>query len=202
MQYAHYISETEVQYPTDAEFIGIPNWRQHDAELRRHNYVPLQGEPEPRLGVTAEPSRFSFIRQTATRIEPRPYEVEDWEEDPETHERRKTGTHTEWRDTEIQVDASYIQVLDWTYTPIPEPEPVPLPTRFTKGTLLEALKANDLYDQAKAIYMEDIDLQIAFAGFADIDLGYPVTQKIMEQYPELFSQKNVQLLLEWIRDNQ
>ncbi|MBO4513496.1 MAG: hypothetical protein J5746_12100, partial [Victivallales bacterium] len=145
---------------------------------------------------------FSFIRQTATRIEPRPYEVEDWEEDPETHERRKTGTHTEWRDTEIQVDASYIQVLDWTYTPIPEPEPVPLPTRFTKGTLLEALRGCGLYDQAKTIYASDLDLQIAWAGFADIDLQYPAAQSIMQQYPELFSAANVERLLAWIRDNE
>lgn len=192
--YARYISETQVQYPTDAEFKGIPNWWNHDAKLREKGYAPLIGEPEPREGYVASPSRFALHQQTKTKVEPRPYEVEDF--DPETGE--KTGSHTEWRDTPVTVDDSWIEITDWTYTP---PEPAPLPTRFSKGTLLEALMACNLYNEAKVIYTGDIDLQIAWAGFSEIDLDYPATQAIMRQYPALFSQQNVQMLLEWIKDN-
>ena len=201
-QYAKYIDEHTVQYPQAIEFRGIPNWQYNEQALRKRHYAPLTGEPEPRVGVTAEPSAFALHEQTKTRIEPRPYEVDDWEEDPETHEKHKTGTHTEWRDTEITLDDSYIEITAWTYVPIEPPEPAPLPTRFTKGTLLEALMACDLYEQAKAIYAADMDLQIAWAGFADIDLDYKATQDIMAKYPELFTEQNVQLLREWIRDHQ
>lgn len=158
-QYARYIDTTHVEFPTNAEFKGVPNWQMHDALLRTHNYLPLIGEPEPRLGVTAEPAEYA----------------------PE---------------------ADCIRIIAWTYTPIEPPEPAPLPTRFSKGTLLEALMACNLYEQARAIYANDMDLQIAWAGFADIDMEYPACQRIMRQYPELFSEENVQLLREWIRDNQ
>lgn len=158
-QYARYINPTTVEYPTDAEFRGVPNWRQHDALLRKHRYLPLTGEPEPRLGVTAKPSAF-------------------------------------------ELRGDYIQVTAWDYIPITAPEPPPLPTRFSKGTLLEALRAKNLYDAAKAVYANDLDLQIAFAGFSEIDLEYPATKSIMAQYPELFTEANVQMLREWIRDNE
>lgn len=196
-EYAKFISEIEVQYPTDAEFKGIPNWQKHDPALREKGYAPLIGEPEPREGYVATSSRFALHQQTKTKVEPRPYEVEDF--DPETGE--KTGTHTEWRDTPITVDDSWIEITDWTYAPIPEPEPAPLPTRFSKGTLLEALQAKNLYTEAKVIYTGDIDLQIAWAGFSEIDLAYPATRTIMAKYPDFFSEANVKMLLEWIRDN-
>ena len=197
-QYARYISETEIHLPTEEEFRGIIGWQHHEQALRKRHYAPLIGEAEPREGYTAKPSRFALHEQTKTRIEPRPYEVEDF--DPETHE--KTGTHTEWRDTEITLDDSWIEVLEWEWEPIPPPEPAPLPTRFSKGALLEALQAKNLYTEAKIIYMGDLDLQIAWAGFSDIDLEYPATQRIMAKYPDFFSEENVQLLLEWIRDNE
>lgn len=197
-QYAKYIDEHTVQQPDPNEFRGIPNWQQNEQALRKRHYAPLVGEPEPRVGVTAEPSAFALHEQTKTRIEPRPYEVEDF--DPETGE--KTGTHTEWRDTEITLDDSYIEITAWEYTPIEPPEPAPLPTRFSKGTLLEALMACNLYEQARAIYAADMDLQIAWAGFADIDMDYQATKDIMEQYPELFTEENVRTLQEWIRDHQ
>lgn len=158
-QYARYIDSTHVEYPTDAEFKGVPNWRQHDALLRKHNYLPLVGEPEPRLGVTAKPAEY-------------------------------------------EPDTDCIRITAWTYTPIEPPEPQPLPRQFTKGALLEALRGCSLYEDAKAIYQQDIDLQIAWAGFADIDMDYKATQDIMAKYPDFFNEENVQLLLTWIRDHQ
>ena len=77
-----------------------------------------------------------------------------------------------------------------------------LPRKFTKGALLEALKGTGMYGVAKGIYLADDDLQIAWAGFADIDLDYKATQDIMEKYPDFFNEENVQLLLTWIRDHQ
>ena len=122
MQYAKE-ADNKLQYPSFGEFIGIPNWTENDPALRRRGYLPLVGEAEPREGYAATPSRWHKMEQTTTRTEPRPYVVEDWEDDPETHERRKVGEHTEWRDTEITLDASYWQVDAWEYEPIPVPEP-------------------------------------------------------------------------------
>lgn len=187
-------------YPTPAEFAGIPNWQTHDAAQRKRGYMPLVGEPEPREGYTVEPATWHTVEQSETRTEPRQVVVEDWEEDPETHERRKVGEHTEMRDTEVEFDASYIQVDTWNYVPIPVPEPV-LPRRFSKGDLLEALQGCGLYDQAKAIYAADIDLQIAWAGFADIDMDYDATKGIMAQYPEFFSAENVLALQRYIAEH-
>lgn len=184
-------------YASGEEFRGVPNWDTHSQRCRKAGYFPLEGEPEPREGYTAEPATWHTVEQSETRVEPRQVVVEDWEEDPETHERRKTGEHTEMRDTEVVFDTSYIQVDAWNYVPIPIPEPV-LPRQFSKGDLLEALMGCGLYDAAKAIYASDLDLQIAWAGFADIDMDYAATQGIMAQYPELFSAENVLALQTYI----
>ena len=45
-----------LKYPTDAEFVGIPNWEQHDQAQRRKGYMPLVGTPEEREGYTAFPA--------------------------------------------------------------------------------------------------------------------------------------------------
>lgn len=184
IQYAHYIDEHTVQYPRADEFRGIPNWLTNDAALRARDYVPLIGHPEERLGVEPISTGYRYHERTKTRIEP----VQD--------------EHGEWHDTEITIDDSYIEVTSWDYVPITPPEPAPLPTQFSKGSLLEALQACNLYTEAKIIYMNDLDLQIAWAGFADIDLDYKATQDIMEKYPDFFNEENVQLLREWIRDHQ
>jgi hypothetical protein len=201
-QHAHYISETEVTFPRSEEFRGVPNWQLNDSALRKRGYVPMTDVPAPQEGKRTVLDGFEYVQQTKTRVEPRPYVVEDWEEreDPETHEktREKTGEHTEWRDTEITLDDSYIRVTQSHYEDIPAPEPPPLKRQFSKGDLLEALMALNLYDAAKAIYAADLDLQIAWAGFANIDMDYPATQSIMEQYPELFSQANVEALQRYI----
>lgn len=187
-------------YASAEEFRGVPNWATHEQRCRKAGYLPLVGEAEPREGYTATPASWHTVTQTETRTEPRQTIVEDWEEDPETHERRKVGEHTEMRDTEVVFDTSYIQIDSWSYVPIPVPEPV-LPRRFSKGDLLEALQECNLYDQAKAIYAADLDLQIAWAGFADIDMDYPAAQGIMAQYPELFSAENVLAMQRYIAEH-
>ena len=126
-QYAKEVDGALV-YPQASEFRGIPNWQTNDTKLRKEHYLPLAGEAEPREGFTASPSAWHKVEKTKTRIEPRPYVVEDYEDvpDPE-HEgqtiRTKTGEHPEWRDTEITLDDSYIQVDAWEYTEIPAPIP-------------------------------------------------------------------------------
>lgn len=45
-------------YPTDAEFVGIPNWWLHDYQLRKRRYMPLVGDAEPRDGYTPKPSKW------------------------------------------------------------------------------------------------------------------------------------------------
>jgi hypothetical protein len=187
-------------YASGEEFKGVPNWATHEQRCRKAGYLPLVGDPEPREGYTAEPATWHKVTQSEARIEPRQVVVEDWEEDPETHERRKTGEHTEMQDTEIIVDTSYIQVDTWNYVPIPIPEPV-LPRRFSKGDLLEALQGCNLYEQAKAIYAADLDLQIAWAGFSSIDMDFPATQSIMAKYPQLFTEENVLALQQYIAEH-
>ncbi len=100
------------------------------------------------------------------------------------------GWHDEWYVENDEIKARAVQD-----EPAPEPE---LRTRFSKGELLEALQACGLYEQAKAIYVNDVDLQIAWAGFADIDMDYPAARDIMEQYPALFTDENVEKLQRYI----
>lgn len=201
-QYAHYVSETEVTYPRAEEFKGVPNWQLNDAAQRKRGYVPLTGVPDQQEGKRTVLDRFEYVEQTTTRIEPRPYVVEDWEEreDPETHEktREKIGEHTEWRDTEITLDDSYIRVTASHYEDEPVPEPPPLLRQFSKGDLLEALMALNLYDAAKAIYAADMDLQIAWAGFASIDMDYDACSDIMRKYPDFFTPANVEAIQRYI----
>lgn len=193
-------------YAQDAEFRAIPNWRTNETAVRRHGYMPVQGEPEPREGYTAKPSAWHTVAGSETRIEPRredpvthePFMEDIMEEDPETHEMVKVGERQVTRDVPVVYDKSYIQIDEWAYIPIPAPEPPPLKRRFSKGDLLEALMACKLYEQAKAIYAADMDLQIAWAGFADIDMDYPACKGIMQAYPELFTEQNVEKLQRYI----
>lgn len=55
-----------LQYPTESEFPGIPNWWMHDYQQRKRGYVPLVGEAEPREGYTAEPSTWHTVGDGAT----------------------------------------------------------------------------------------------------------------------------------------
>lgn len=189
----------QLVYPTTADFIGIPNWQSNEPAMRRKRWLPLVGDPEPREGYTATPATWHMVEQTETRIEPRnedPVTKEPFIEiDPKTGEARQVT-----REVPVEFDTSYIQVDSWSYVPVPVPEPV-LPRQFSKGDLLEALIGCGLYDQAKAIYAADMDLQIAWAGFADIDMDYPTAQSIMQQYPELFSAENVLALQRYIAEH-
>lgn len=115
------IIDNVLQFPQASEFAGIPHYETNDAALRRCQYLPLVGTPEEREGYSATPSAWHVVEQSATRVEPRQKTVVDYEEDAETHERRKTGEHTEMVDTEITVDTSYIQVDEWEYTELPPP---------------------------------------------------------------------------------
>lgn len=143
MQYARYISETEIRYPTDAEFAGIPNWREHDAKQREKGYMPLIGQPEEHEGYEAEPARFRLVSQTTTKQVPYEVEIQDYDEDG-----NQTGTHKEWQDRETEIDTSFIEVVEWEYTAIPEPEQpdiditdddlADLPTTFSKWELIQA----------------------------------------------------------------
>lgn len=118
------IIDNALQFPQASEFRGVPNYMLNDNALRRKSYLPLVGTPEEREGYTATPSAWHVVEQSTTRTEPRQQTVEDYEEDAETHERRKTGEHIEMVDTEITVDTSYIQIDEWEYTELPpEPEP-------------------------------------------------------------------------------
>lgn len=100
------------------------------------------------------------------------------------------GWHDEWYVEDGEIKARAVQ---------DDPGPVPeLRRMFTKGELLVALKACGLYAQAKAVYMADVDLQIAWAGFADIDMDYPACKEIMQQYPDLFTAENVETLQRYI----
>jgi len=112
---------SSLQFATDAEFVGVPNWRTNQAAARRKDYLPVSGEAPQREGYTATPSAWHVVEQSTTRTEPRQQTVEDYETDEETGERRKTGEHTEMVDTEITVDTSYIQIDDWQYTELPPP---------------------------------------------------------------------------------
>ena len=195
-------------YASGEEFRGVPNWATHEQRCRKAGYFPLVGEPEDREGYTAEPATWHTVTQSETRDEPRredpvtkePFMEDILEPDPETGEMKKVGERQVTRIVPVIYDKSYIQVDSWSYAPIPIPEPV-LPRQFSKGDLLEALQGCGLYDAAKAIYAADIDLQIAWAGFADIDMDYPAAQVIMAQYTELFSAENVLALQRYIAEH-
>lgn len=199
-RYARYISETEIQEPTDADFPGVPNWQTHHQKLVKNHFYPLVDCPDDREGYMTVLDRFSFTPKKSYHVEPRQVTIIDWETDPETGERRKSGEHQEMQDTEVEDDVSFITVLAYHYEEVPVPEPV-LPRRFSKGDLLEALQGCNLYDQAKAIYASDIDLQIAWAGFSSIDMDFPATQSIMAKYPQLFTEENVLALQTYISEH-
>ena len=85
--YAHYIDPQTVTYPTDEEFRGIPNWRHHDAMLRRHNYLPLVGTPEERTGFVAVPVEFLLIENDHIDIVRWDYRAEPEPDVPDTTDR-------------------------------------------------------------------------------------------------------------------
>lgn len=150
MQYAKDV-EGKLVYPTAAEFVGIPNWTQHDRQLRKRGYVPLMGTPEEREGFNAKPITWNYVQQSIVRTEPRQTEEDIFEEDPETHEQHKTGTRIVMQDKQVEVDTSYLEVTSWEYTAIPEPEPEPAPVvAYSKYKLKLACESRGLWEQVKA----------------------------------------------------
>jgi hypothetical protein len=135
---------SSLQFATDAEFVGVPNWRTNQAAARRKGYLPISGEAPQREGYTATPQTWHIVQQSETRIEPRQQTVEDYEKDEETGERRKVGEHTEMVDTEITIDTSYIQIDEWQYTENP-PEPEPEPQEDISAQLQQVIQLIMLY---------------------------------------------------------
>ena len=182
-------------YPTDAEFAGIPNWRTNEPAQRKRGYKPLEGTPEEREGYTAEPATWHVVEQSMTRIEPRQTIVEDWEEDPETGERRKTGEHTEMQDTEITLDKSAIVVDSWDYVPIPVPPPEPPPiVRYSKYKIQLATQKLGLWEQVKAAIAQ-AGLADSWANIVDIASDNPELQGALPEIREAFGSDVVDRVL-------
>ena len=187
--------DNQLKFASENEFPGVPNPFTHEQKCRDKGYLPLIDTPhEERDGYTCKPETWHKVTQSQWRTVPVEVEIPDF--DPESGE--QTGTHKEWRDEQREFDTSYILVDTYAYTPIPQPEPPPLKRQFSKGDLLEALVACGLYDAAKAVYAADLDLQIAWAGFANIDMDYTACQAIMQQYSELFTPANVEAIQRYI----
>lgn len=181
------IQENSLIYPQALEFKGIPNWEENDPLLRRKGYMPIPNWPQEIDDKEIVVDTFETVPSSMIKIEPRPVVIEDYDE-----QGQKIGQHTEWRDQEIQYDASFISILSSHYEDLP---PIPQKIVVSKGAFIEALMGVGLYDAVKAIYEKDTDLQIFFAGFKDIDLNYPATQAIIQRYPEVFTEENIQKII-------
>lgn len=131
--WAKIVNDTLI-HPTTSEFKGVPNWQQHSVLLRKHGYMPQQefDDPQPPEGdYTREPATWHIVEQSITRVEPRredpvthePFMEDIYEEDPETHEMKKTGERQITKDVPVTYDTSYIQIDSYKYTPVVPPEP-------------------------------------------------------------------------------
>lgn len=194
-QYAHYISETEVTFPRSEEFRGVPNWTSNDSAMRKRGYVPLADVPAPQEGKRTVLDGFEFVQQTKTRVEPRPYVVPDYEENPETHEQEKVGEHTEWRDTEITLDDSYIRVTQFHYEELPPPEPEPEPVvRYSKYALKNACVERGLWEQVKAM-IEAAGKWESFLLIQDLASDNPELLEVMPTIRQQFGDDVVDAVL-------
>ena len=164
------IIDNALQYPQASDFRGVPNYATNEPCMRRHGYLPLVGTPEEREGYSATPSAWHVVQQSATRTEPRQQTVEDYTENPETHEREKTGEHTEMVDTEITVDTSYIQIDSFEYTELPPPPEPPQPSEEVRqataaiiNRIAELVLNYDAIEEAKALDNFNIENLLALA---------------------------------------
>lgn len=169
------IIDNALIHPSADEFAGVPNYMLNDQALRRKSYLPLVGTPEERAGYTATPSRWHVVEQSTTRTEPRQHTVEDYEEDPETHERRKVGEHTEMVDTEVTIDTSYISIDEWQYQENP-PEPEPEPQEDISAQLQQVIQLIMFYcDKYGAteelLALEDINIAALTALIAKYEVS-------------------------------
>lgn len=145
-----------LQYAREEEFMGIPNWRTHEAACRARGYMPLEGEAEIREGYTAAPATWHTVSQTIMKIEPRQKTVPVYEEDPETHEQVQVGERTIMEDKEITFDKSYIQIDTWDYTQIPVYPPDPEPSTTERDTAEKAIVGAILALARKYDAVEDL----------------------------------------------
>lgn len=95
MQYAK-IENKRFTFPSYEEFIGIPNWWQHDAELRKKNYFPVVNMPPAVDGKTLVIDSAEKKSQTTVRLIPKLVD----------------GV---WEDRETIYDTSYIELKSWHY---------------------------------------------------------------------------------------
>ena len=145
-EYAKEVDSTLV-FPSDEEFRGIPNWRSHEQAVRSRGYMPLAFVDAEREGFIRVPVAWQVVNQSEPRVEPRAVIVDEYEIDEETGERRKSGSHQEWQDTEIVFDTSFINVTECRFDPIPPPEPEPQPVvTYSKLKIVDKMLEYDIYD--------------------------------------------------------
>lgn len=170
----------KLTYPDPAEFPGIPNALQCEPALRAAGYLPLIGDAEDREGYTATPAAWHVETMAMTRVEPR----------------QVAPGSVEMVDTEITLDASYIQVDEWAYTEAPEEpeegedessshdvEPIDpadlenLPKLFSKWELIMAWEATGDINGVLAQAKNDTTLLAAWSSLPDqIDMADLLTQ--------------------------
>ena len=180
-----------LQYPTASEFPGVPNWQTHDALLRRHGYMPLVGEAEPREGYNAVPATWHAVTQSETRIEPRQVLVPDI--DPETGE--KTGEHYEMQDTEVVYDTSYIQIDEWNYIEIPLPPPVVVVHEYSKLKLINACKEAGIWESVKAD-IQAMGKEDEFIAAQELKDDYPGFEQVVQFFKDKYRDVDVDAILE------
>lgn len=108
-KYAKIGDNDELIYPDASEFVGIPNWERNDSLLRKHGYLPINGECPPMAGYSGRPETWHVELESSTRIEPRQFVTEDG--------------YCVMQDTEVVVDMSHIQIDTWFYREIKAVEP-------------------------------------------------------------------------------
>ena len=198
----------KLTYPDPAEFPGIPNVLQCEPALRAAGYMPLIGDPEDREGYNAEPSAWHVETMAMTRIEPR----------------QVAPGSVEMVDTEITLDASYIQVDEWAYTEAPdEPEEgedessssaeidfddddfADLPQTFSKWELIKAWEATgDIDGLLSNVGQGKQNLLVAWSSLPDeIDLKVMITKWAamiaMASGGSGVSVENITKWLQWIK---
>lgn len=192
MRYAKETEQHKLQYPDPADFRGIPNWTSHEPLMRSKGWLPLVGEPEDREGYSATPSQWHAVQQSEARTEPRQFEEDITETDPETGETIVVGHRTVMRNTEIVVDTSYIQIDDWDYTPIPEPEPQPL--TISKYAVKRACEKRGIWEAVRSA-IEQSGKWESFVLIQSLDTSNAELQEAMPLLVAQFGQETVDAVL-------
>ena len=149
--------QDSLEYPTDAEFVHIPNWRTHDALLRSRGYLPLSAPAAVPEGKVAVPLRWHVETRTRTVVEPRQAYVE------EGGRRRMV-----MRDETVTFDDSFIAVDEWEYADPPATAEAPV-TVCTRYEFVNALKTLGMYDALFAAYQGSPELQFYWSTVNELD---------------------------------